>query len=167
MDSLVGELISTTRKDPAEIKVETKRNNLAACDGERARRTASPEEVKSDVVPQTSRPSLRTEPERKPSMLHISRNTAFATHVTPFDNSKSSSSLPPTAPLNPSTLQPMKMEDRAPAPTQRFFEGLRFSHVISESCENLERAIVVHGGVVVTEAERLEGGEVDYVVVRL
>lgn len=54
-----------------------------------------------------------------------------------------------------------------PRPDGKFFEGLRFCHVIDEECAGLEKALQLHGGVLLTDEDRLNGAEVDYVVVRL
>jgi len=48
-----------------------------------------------------------------------------------------------------------------------FYAGLRFSHNIAEQCEGLEKALVTHGGLLVSEKERLDGARVDFIVVRL
>lgn len=47
------------------------------------------------------------------------------------------------------------------------FHGLRFSHAIPDGYQGLENALRQHGGVTVSEADRLAGAPVDYVIVRL
>ncbi|CAK9780911.1 hypothetical protein CC85DRAFT_62497 [Cutaneotrichosporon oleaginosum] len=82
--------------------------------------------------------------ERKESRLHASRTGAFD--------------------AGPSRTSPPA--DASRVAEKRLFAGLRFSHTI-ESAEVLEKAIRMRGGAWVSEAERLRGAEVDYVIIRL
>lgn len=114
--------------------------------------------------PEREQPERRpTKVDRKPSILHTSRHTSFAAPLPPTAKLVPSvdPSLPPTATIVRSEVQ------QDPAAPAVFFAGLRFSHNIAEHSEGLEKALQVHGGVFVPEKERLEGEEVDYVVVRL
>ncbi|WWD15806.1 hypothetical protein CI109_100230 [Kwoniella shandongensis] len=152
LNSLVGELISTT-----SVKTESS----PAPDGHNDQ---SPLLPPPEDKPE---PLKRLEPERKSSMLHLSRSTSFAATAGPsktsvLPSSDRTDSMPPTAVAH-------AVVDAAPQQggSSRFFDGLRFSHVIKEQCEGLENALKKHGGVLVTEAERLEGEKVDFVIVRL
>jgi len=110
-----------------------------------------------------SRPTVAAaQGDRKPSLLHVSRTTSFTTP----DRSKTP--MPP--PLIPAATVLLALDDKAEAAAQQppqFLDGLRFSHDIAEHCEGLEKALLAHGGVLVPEVDRLQGAEVDYVIIRL
>ena len=86
------------------------------------------------------------EVERKSSILHTSRESAFNTAKNEVVGATT---------------------DAGPSGSAQFFATLRFTHVIREPCEGLEQALVTHGGTLVPEEEWLSGKEVDYVITRL
>lgn len=137
IDSLVGNLISTTM-----AKVE------AGSDG--------------DITP--SRPSRRgtaSSELRKSSLLHATRTASFGPSKPNLDPMPMAS-MPATAP-QPPTAELLAGKSGAPP----IFAGLRIGHLIDEAYGGLERAIVAHGATLVTEEQRLQGDQVDYVIVRL
>jgi DNA replication regulator DPB11 len=69
--------------------------------------------------------------------------------------------MPATAP------QPPTAELLGGQSAVQIFAGLRIGHLIDEAYEGLERALAAHGGTFITEEQRLQGAQVDYVVVRL
>ncbi|WVW83245.1 hypothetical protein I302_105264 [Kwoniella bestiolae CBS 10118] len=149
ISTLVTELVSTTGVKPTSSKdVPTKRS-------------VSPHK------PEEAKPEL----DRKPSLLHASRSTSFATPAPPPPSkvaltSERTSSIPPTSSVKD---QIDADEDKAgPSDTpKRFFEGIKFSHVIREQADGLENALKEHGGILVTDEKRREGERVDYIIVRL
>jgi DNA replication regulator DPB11 len=85
--------------------------------------------------------------ERKESRLHATRTGAF-------DAGPSRTSAPTEAPKR--------------VAEKKLFADLRFSHTIdADTATVLEDAIRLRSGTWVSEAERLGGAEVDYVIVRL
>lgn len=147
IDALVGDLISTT-----VARAE------AGNDGSSAK-------FLEQLGP--SRPGLSSTSNelRKASLLHATRTASFG--PTSFGPAKSlnpeaTPSMPATAP-QPPTGELLKGKNGV----VQMFAGLRFSHLIDEAYEGMERALVAHGGVVVTEAARLQGEAVDLVIVRL
>lgn len=140
MESLVGELLSTTKQGAVDVDVKPVVEKVE--DEE-----AQPEE------------EVRRRPgefERKPSVLHASRSTAFTAQA-------GSSSRLNAEPVDASTVAATAVAE----PSTQFFAGLSFSHAIAEGYQGLENALAQYGGRVVTEADRLAGVPVDYVIVRL
>jgi hypothetical protein len=161
MDSLVGEIFSTTIVKAELIPV------IQAIEEEKA----VPMILDDRAVPLPVSLAEPPEPERKPSMLHLSRDTSFAA---PAPVAGPSRLTPVHAdPSVPSTIiaaHPVDVDTELnvnPAPSPMFYTGYRFSHVIEESCGGLEKALTSHGGILITEEERLQGAEVDYVIMRL
>ncbi|WWD01536.1 hypothetical protein V866_008481 [Kwoniella sp. B9012] len=147
ISTLVTELVSTTGVKPNRETSVTKRS-------------VSPHKQKSVDEP-------KTELDRKPSLLHVSRSTSFATNP-PVPPSKITSNADKPSSSIPPTSQAITNQQDEPANTpKRFFEGIKFSHVIREQCDGLENALKQHGGVLVTDQKRIEGEKVDYIIVRL
>jgi DNA replication regulator DPB11 len=149
IDSLVGDLISTT-----VAKAE------AGNDGPSSRALNS-------SGPSRPGPASTSNELRKASLLHATRTASFGPASFAFGPQKSSNldptpSMPDTAP-QPPTGDVLKGREGV----VQMFAGLRFSHLIDEAYEGMERALIAHGGVVVTEEARLEGEQVDLVIVRL
>jgi DNA replication regulator DPB11 len=154
LDSLVGELISM-----ASIKVEPSTDRVLDVHADVMPEVTTTEEP---VAPAPTSRLIRREPElRKTSLLHASRTTSFTGSSKPTG---SPFELDPSLPL---TAVPKSIKNEPTNTLPQIFEGLRFSHVIEEKCEGLERALEIHGGKLVREADRSRGEEVDYVVVRL
>lgn len=167
-NDLVGELISTT--GPAVgIKSEVPDGlaNRIANDGAQEEAEAGPSRPRPPPPP-SSRPSHSSEL-RKASLLHATRTASFGPTGKPttselmqLDGLGSTPSMPPSMP------QSTTAEMLSPRPAiPQIFAGLRFSHLIDEGYEGLERALVAHGGEVVSEQQRLAGEHVDRVIVRL
>ena len=182
MDSLVGDIISTASRSNMPREREASRTASA---GPEPKEVKPEVDVDVDVPPPPQVEQGRREPERKPSLLHRTRTSAFEDPRPldrPLADRKPTSSFPPTA-LGPTTsssatlpLPPeimgdgdvnVKMEADDLEVNDKFFSGLRFSHVIEEKCKGLEVALVAHGGVFIPDKERQAGAEVDYIVVRL
>jgi hypothetical protein len=161
LDNLVGELISS-----AAIKVEPSSDALVP--------PVNPEDEDSkhahiattdpDEAPLIPPRQARREPElRKTSLLHATRTNSFAgpskpsTHALELDPS-----LPASVASAPDAQSAPEGEE-----FPSIFDGLRFSHLIEEKAAGLEQALIKHGGKLVSEQERLDGEEVDYVIVRL
>ncbi|BEI85351.1 hypothetical protein CcaverHIS002_0507520 [Cutaneotrichosporon cavernicola] len=103
-----------------------------------------PVDMNPDVVMEEALPSRAGDVfERKESRLHASRTGSFA--------AAPSRAVPPV---------PAKVSEK------KLFAGLRFSHTI-EAAEVLEKAVQSRSGSWVSEADRLEGAQVDYVIIRL
>lgn len=189
IDSLVGEIFSTTvvKSEPdvplAEQTVVAPQPGVAAMDAVSVHAEAAAtgeesapsnginrESVLPDLLNESRpRPSF-ADPSRKQSMLHSSRATSF-TAVEPSKPQLTSArpaQIISVLPSLPAAVTPISLEagNSLGTPSQ-FFSGLTFSHNISEQCEGLEKALVVHGGSMVTEQERSDGTLVDFVVVRL
>lgn len=187
MANLVGNLISTT------VKVEPKEEDRTdQGGGVVAMPEAGPSKLRSDdgYIPpanaklkEEQKVERRLVPERQQSVLHRLRATAFEEPATaaepssrPPTDTKTTSSFPPTAlariptpstqPLGPVDSE-SRQEDGDVVPDVKFYDGLRFCHVIEEQCVGLEQAILAHGGMLVSNEDRLKGAEVDYIVVRL
>lgn len=150
-DDLVGELISTTA-----IKVEP---------AEEERKTIVPSNEALDTgadEPERRLPNITSVQNglRKASLLHATRTASFG---------PTKSGVETTTPSMPGTIpQPTTAEILSDGPElPPIFAGLRFSHLIDEAYEGLERALTAHGGEVVTETQRLKGEHVDHVIVRL
>jgi DNA replication regulator DPB11 len=142
IDALVGDLISTT------AAVNASKLEAAPQDG--------------DVSSPTSRPSGRgtaSSELRKASLLHATRTASFG--PVKSDTDGPTPSMPATAP-QPPTGALLGGPSAIP-----IFAGLRIGHLIDEAYEGLERALAAHGGVLVTEEQRQQGQQVDYIVVRL
>lgn len=150
MSSLVGEIISTTA-----IKAEPEE---------------PPENAQSEVFDDTSAAGLdvpnatRASGRRQASLLHASRTTSFSAGPSKLSMvyPEVDPSMPATAPSRPPNDGAVDLDGNG-----KFFAGLKISHLIDESPEGLQGALGQHGAELVTEEERLEGTEVDYVVVRL
>jgi DNA replication regulator DPB11 len=143
--NLVGELLSTTtplERKPTEVEL------LPAMDAD-----------KGSAPPEEELPSRSSVFDRKASVLHASRSTAFAA-----TSGVSRSGLLASATSEPDA-EPEHTSKRQRTPS--FFSGLRISHAIAEGYEGLENALHQHGATIVTEQERLAGAPVDYVVTRL
>jgi DNA replication regulator DPB11 len=95
---------------------------------------------------------------RKASLLHATRTASFGPVKS---NDGPTPSMPATAP-QPPTAELLRGQSAV-----QIFAGLRIGHLIEEAYEGLERALAAHGGTFVTEEQRLQGAQVDYVVVRL
>lgn len=179
LDSLVGELISTTA-----IKVEPLAEPSAAIGQPAAKQVVQPAlqptafpaiDLKPDRLnaePVEDTKSRRHEPDlsRKPSMLHTSRATSFtAAEFSKPQVPFAPSTHTPAMPLSPPPTAAVISMKREPTRTAQgnFYAGYRFSHNIDEHCEGLENALVAHGGTLITEQERMQGAPVDFVVVRL
>jgi DNA replication regulator DPB11 len=171
---LVDDIISTTtvkveiRQEPAGKEASSATVANAAGPLTIAK-DAKPELALPDLVEETKPRRPEEESSRKPSMLHSSRATSFTKHEPSIPHpvplhSATTPSLPPSIPHS-AVVKVVKPE--AGPSTSAFFAGLRFSHNIAEQCDGLEKALVTHGGTLVTEADRLEGAAVDFVVVRL
>ncbi|KAL1411271.1 protein kinase activating protein dpb11 [Vanrija albida] len=139
IDDLVGELLSTA--DPI---VPTSTTPL----------TAPPSEQKPEVMEIDELPRRQTGAyDPQASVLHVTKSGAFD---------------------NPAAAGPSKLP-KAEAPADDasrtspvpLFHGLRFSHAIPDGYQGLENALRQHGGVTISEADRLAGAPVDYVIVRL
>lgn len=158
-DDLVEELISTTT---TTVKPEIREDGMAP----------PPNHFDHDLEPGPSRPVSRTGTAanelRKRSLLHATRTASFGLAKAGNGNGNGNGndpltpSMPGTLPQQPSAdlLGP---ESAMPA----IFAGLRFSHLIDEAYESLERALIAHGGKIVSEQERIAGEHVDHVIVRL
>lgn len=169
MDNLVVEIISTsaasTRQrtddtaDPVKIKPRDSDIEMITS----ARRSSSPPKrrrlpTETDII-KTDSPSV----EKKFSLLHLSRDTAFSSPTAAQQGQPTIGISDPTGPI-----PDIGMTEQSDAvPTQQFFEGLRFTIRIDLDCELLKRTLIQHGGVVITEDERLSGAKVDYIIVRL
>ncbi|KAK8869919.1 hypothetical protein IAR55_000487 [Kwoniella newhampshirensis] len=171
LNTLVGELISTT-----SVRAET---TLPTVDGVESHPspTNQPanELLPSTEVEDTAQLRKTVTPLRKESMLHMSRSTSFAAPTAGPSNPSAFRTSEATEPKHPTAAVPQVdvagddanvSHQDSQRPT-RFFDGLRFSHVIKEHCEGLENALKMHGGVLVTEGQRLEGEKVDFAIVRL
>lgn len=166
MDNLVVEIISTsvasTRQrtdDTADpVKIKPRESDIEMITS--ARRSSSPPKrrrlpTETDII-KTDSPV-----ERKFSLLHLSRDTAFSSPTAAQQGQPTIGITDPAGPIIGMTGQSDAV------PTQQFFEGLRFAIRIDLDCELLKRTLIQHGGVVVTEDERLSGSKVDYIIVRL
>ncbi|WWC85363.1 uncharacterized protein L201_000226 [Kwoniella dendrophila CBS 6074] len=158
MSTLVTELVSTTGVKP---KRESSISKQSVSPHIANTTTSNNEPVKSDI-------------DRKPSLLHVSRSTSFATNpVKNTCDSERTSSIPPTAqhPTETPKIEVKDEEGTNPAGSneepKKFFEGFKFSHVIEEQCDGLENAIRQHGGILVSDEKRRQGEKVDYIIVRL
>jgi hypothetical protein len=108
---------------------------------------------------------------RKASLLHASRTTSFSAGPSKLSNVYTH----PQSQLDPSMLStaPSRIPKSSGSggdandTNPKFFHGLRISHLIEEAYEGLQSALLAHGAELVSEEERLDGKEVDYVVVRL
>lgn len=148
-DDLVEELISTTVQ--SELNGDTTMAPPTSLDHDR-------------FEPGSSRPPARNGSSvnelRKASLLHATRTSSFG---------PAHSGAGTATPSMPSTLPQPPTADllgsRRTMPV--IFAGLRFSHLIDEAYESLERALVAHGGKIVSEQERIAGVHVDHVIVRL
>lgn len=165
MESLVGEIISTTavKVEPDEglpQQVDIKPGDDTDLNDDGGIGSA----IKSGEMAAPEIPTRSSGSSRKPSLLHASRTTSFSagpsklSMVTPEPDP----SMPATAPVRPTGDQLARHND-----TPQIFAGLRISHLIEESYEGLQRALVAHGAELVSEEDRVEGQEVDYVIVRL
>lgn len=172
VETLVGELLSTTKvkEEMPDIRVASSTAEIPLLDGDVSMVDVSlhmtPRVVDKPAAEELL-PSRGGPFEHRPSRLHISRAASFAAPA-----AAGPSRLPTTAvPHKPSTGASMPNTSAPQQPTrelQPFFNGLRFSHAIAEGYQGLENALVQHGGVVVSEEERLSGArEVDFVIVRL
>ncbi|WRT67010.1 uncharacterized protein IL334_003976 [Kwoniella shivajii] len=170
-------------KDPVDnnepaIMRKRKRESLSTLVTELVSTTGVKADRESPIPPTTKRSSSPQQPRkdegkpdmnRKPSLLHVSRSTSFAT--TPLVNPpkpERTTPIPPTA--HPQPLEERNKEDEQQQPSKgpkTFFEGLKFSHVIQEQCDGLENAIRQHGGMLVSDEKRKDGERVDYIIVRL
>ncbi|OCF35397.1 hypothetical protein I316_02947 [Kwoniella heveanensis BCC8398] len=148
IDNLVNELVSTTGTGS---KPENRRQEDCSTSSDRA----------------SKKPDTTTN--GKPSLLHVSRSTSFAnasnggpSKPLPIPSAtERTSSIPGTAQPPPGVIPGEQVG------AKKFFEGLKFSHVIAEQCNALEDALRVHGGTVVSDEERRQGDRVDYIIVRL
>ena len=205
--SLVGELMTTTARE-TRVKTEPAEDAEMAVDAPddvREQDRRRPKREEDSTTDEGLRSMGRPEVERKPSLLHRPRTSAFDAPALSAD-AKTTLSFPPTGnaldanglpsisdpPPRTTTppTQPLAADrnDQSaayadslnaqaggsalaavdlPRPDGKFFDGLRFCHVIDEECDGLEKALQFHGGVLLTDEERLNGAEVDYVVVRL
>lgn len=161
-DDLVGELISTT----AGVKTEAEEQKDEEDDGRKP--TAGQADGSRDgdsegpVESNRPRPLSNTSSElRKASLLHATRTASFGPAKSASD--LATPSMAATMPQPPTSEM---LSERRPNVPQ-IFAGLRFSHLIDEAYEGLERALVAHGGQVFTEEQRLAGQHVDRVIVRL
>ena len=188
MDSLVGEIISTTAVraekappmmnsidpvpnsavnfEPVSAMTSTAHPPRPVVKAKQTILEASVSDLSEDIRPRGPEP----ESQRKPSMLHSSRAISFAAAQPPRLHSASVSSAPdlilvPPLPAIAATV-PTRIQT-IPSTSSNFFAGLRFSHDIAEQCEGLENALVTHGGLLIAERERLKGAAVDFVIVRL
>lgn len=183
MANLVGDLISTTGKvEPKEGRTDEEHDAAMPVAG--PSRLGSDTDVAARRAQKEERqPEKRLGLDRQPSVLHRLRATAFDEPTRAADarvgeptDSKATSSFPPTAsardatpstlPLGPADVESRKEDDQM-VPDVKFYDGLRFCHVIEEECRGLEQALLAHGGVLVSNEDRLAGTEVDYIVVRL
>ncbi|TXT13776.1 hypothetical protein VHUM_01143 [Vanrija humicola] len=105
-----------------------------------------PEVVELDALPR--RQTAAYDPQA--SVLHATKSGAFD---------------------QPAAAGPSKLPKAEATPVDNtsvpIFHGLRFSHAIPDGYHGLENALRQHGGVTVSEADRLAGAPVDYVIVRL
>lgn len=147
MSSLVGEIISTTA-------VKTEQDEPQ--EGETS-------DVFSDAQARDT-PTRASSGRRKASLLHASRTTSFSAGPSKLSivYPEIDPSMPATAPVQPTSHGQADGNARG-----QIFAGLRISHLIDESPEGLQGALRQHGAELVSEEERLDGQEVDFVVVRL
>ncbi|KAK4687729.1 DNA replication regulator DPB11, partial [Tremellales sp. Uapishka_1] len=185
LESLVGDIISTTTAktepslpiNPASMtnvreQVATRAISLSgpAHDGVLSKTSLSPPtEERPNPSDRSYREPTVVDPIRRPSMLHQTKSTSFAEPSRTLPTPPTSTDTGAVGPENDRSAPapPPPVEDATGGQNSSFFAGLRFSHCISEQSEGLERALVHHGGEVVTEEERGKGEEVDYIVVRL
>lgn len=142
MEALVGNLLSTSTPDIMVVNIDSEEAG-----------PVTEEPKAAEELPR--RPGAF---DRKPSLLHASRSTAF--------------SAPPTKPSavlvdNSSGVEAKTSTIPAAGPSEQFFAGLRFSLYIKEPYHGLQEALINFGGEIVTEEARAAGAHVDYVVVRL
>ncbi|WWC69573.1 uncharacterized protein I206_103516 [Kwoniella pini CBS 10737] len=150
INTLVTELVSTTGTKPRDKSI--------------------PKRSLSPPKPPTSAAALDQQPDRKPSLLHVSRSTSFAINAPREEKSDldRTTAIPPVIDQSTMETEDTRQDIAADALIpKRFFEGLRFSHVIQEQCDGLENAIRQHGGTVINDENRREGERVDYIIVRL
>lgn len=153
IDSLVGELLSTTKAEPVEA--------------DEPNRDTSEEKEAEDAKPKVDAlPSRSSVFERKPSVLHATRDSAFATPASAGPSRLPSSRAPPSSDLSVPNTGPSTSRSRGQN-NNLFFDGLVFSHAIAEGYQGLESALTQFGGKVVSESDRLAGEQVDYVVIRM
>ncbi|KAL7422194.1 protein kinase activating protein dpb11 [Cryptotrichosporon argae] len=165
MDGLVGDILSVTpvvKTDPADIKPDIKTDADAM--------NVDPKgEAAAALLARTSAF------ERKPSVLHASRSTSFQAQPSaagPSREPDTSTTAASGRPLSDMSLPSSArfsggIQPPATASGAQMFGGLKFSHTVAEGFGGLENALRQHGGEVVPEADRLQGAEVDYVIVRL
>nr|XP_018263947.1 uncharacterized protein I303_03824 [Kwoniella dejecticola CBS 10117]OBR86105.1 hypothetical protein I303_03824 [Kwoniella dejecticola CBS 10117] len=150
INTLVTELVSTT--------------------GNKPRQSTTPKRSMSPPKLPTSNTFDDQQADRKPSLLHVSRSTSFATNPSKAEAHMpdKSTSIPPVPEVTRAETDSAK-QDNAPDSSipKRFFEGMRFSHVIQEQCDGLENAIRQHGGTMIKDEDRRNGEQVDYIIVRL
>ena len=178
LESLVGDIFSTTsiraeqlvKADPNDpsISLVTEENRdlreneaIAAIPvliGE------AEQEIKSQPL---QAQGLRHEGSRpkNPSMLHSSRATSFTAAEPTAEKMLSVASGPPLASNGPDSS--MITGNITKPANSTFFAGLKFCHNIAEQCDGLEKALIAHGGILVSEQARLAGEAVDFIVVRL
>jgi DNA replication regulator DPB11 len=147
-DDLVEELISTTT---TAVKPEIALDDIMAP-------LRNHHEHVSEPIRPISRTGTSVNELRKASLLHATRTASFAGPGIDL----ATPSMPATLPQPPSA-DLLGSKNAIPA----IFAGLRFSHLIDEAYESLERALVAHGGRIVSEQERIAGERVDHVIVRL
>lgn len=178
MPTLVDELISTARvkvEQPTEFELSLDRPVSPSIHG-------ATEDPKDDApILEAQEPQVLVKVEKKPSMLHVSRSTSFATpHTAGPSDEPDSDALdhPPAADgVRPESAVPARLsakddsgavgEVSKPITSSKFFEGVKFGHIIKDQKELFEKALLDHGGILVSEDDRKQGEEVDYVVMRL
>jgi hypothetical protein len=169
MDDLVGDIISTAGGSGSAVRSSNLKSFMTKSDMDI---DAQPNEAERDTEPirETGRrpdpKSLdRPGPQRKASVLHTSRSSAFAG---PSKLSREAKMEPSPASM-PNTLSASGQEPphwiSNPAP---IFAGKKF--VVAAHAEDAGQfpvAIALHGAQVITEDAWKQGAKIDYLVVRL
>lgn len=154
-DDLVEELISTTTTKP-----EIREDGMAPPPNHRDH------DLEAGPSRSTSRTGAGVNELRKASLLHATRTASFGLVKSGNGNGNGGDPLTPSM---PATLPQPPSADFLGSKTvlPAIFAGLRFTHLIDEAYESLERALVAHGGKIVSEQERIAGEHVDHIIVRL
>lgn len=171
MPTLVDELISVTKiKGEPSTSVETLEQKPSI---------AAETEIKED----STRSETNTQQvEKKPSLLHVSRSTSFAAKskieasdikpnvnpasLTAANNDMTASTVPSLANKSADEKKNGVVASSVTV-NAKIFDGIKFGHIVGDQRELLEKALLDHGGILVSEESRRQGEEVDFVVMRL
>ncbi len=169
MPTLVDEIISVTgiKSHPALPETDVARPDSPT----RAPDPIPIASISDNDSTHREKPALAIRPERKPSMLHVSRTTSFTAAASAPSVAVVSETTAPsigqTGTLRRDDAQSVHQLAEPSGSTSKLFQGLKFSHIILDQKTVFEKALVDHGAILGPEEDRQMGEEVDYVVVRL